>query len=262
MNDRESRAGIKSEMHRNALLCITILCFVQMGSLGATETTPWRSPFEARFSPNGKWLAVSDRTAGILVVVDPLNAKVVKETPGLSQPTGAVWGSDGEHVLVSEYAAGTVAELDAVKGQLIRRISVGQGPMGLAVARQRQLLIVCNSNSNDISLVDIESAKEKARIPVVRQPAFVAVTPDETLAVVGNLLPLGDATDPQTAACVSLIDIAGLKKTTDIRLPPGSTNCRQIAISSDGRWAYVVHSIGRTQQPATELEAAGSMSMR
>jgi DNA-binding beta-propeller fold protein YncE len=225
-----------------------------MGSLDASETIPWRSPLQARFSPDGKWLVVSDRTAGKLLAVDPLGGRVVKETLGLNQPTGVVCGPDAELVFVSEYATGTVAELDALKGQLIRHIPVGHGPMGLAVAIRRQLLIVCNSNGNDVPLVDIESAKEKAHIPVVRQPSFVAVTPDETIAVVSNLLPLGDATDPQTAACVSLIDLAGLKKAADIRFPPGSTNCRQIVISADGRWAYVVHSIGRTQQPATELE--------
>jgi len=114
--------------------------------------------------------------------------------------------------------------------------------------------MVCNSNDNDISLVGINSGKERSRIPVIRQPTFVSVTPNESLALVSNLLPLGEATDSQTAACVSLIDLNTLKKIADIRLPPGSTNCRQIATSADSRWAYIVHSIGRTQQPATELE--------
>ena len=157
-------------MRRLALLCVTISCFIRMAAFGATETTGWQSPFEAKVFPDGKWLAVSDRTAGMLLVVDPLDGKVVRETSGVNQPTGVVWGPDGGRVFISEYATGTVADLDAVKGQLIRRISVGHGPIGLVVAPKKNLLIVCNSNGNDISLVDIASAKEKARIPVIRQP--------------------------------------------------------------------------------------------
>ncbi len=197
---------------------------------------------------------VSDLTAGMLVVIDLATSKVLKETPRINQPTGVALGTSGSRVFVSEYASGTVAEANAANGQVIRCISVGYGPMGLAVAAKKGRLIVCNSSSNDVSSVDIAGGKEKARIPVIRQPISVAMTPDETLALVSNLLPLGDATDAQTAACVSLIDLDGLKKVTDIQLPPGSTNCRQIVISSDSRWAYVVHTIGRTQQPASDLE--------
>ncbi|MFA5204964.1 MAG: YncE family protein, partial [Lentisphaeria bacterium] len=238
MIDRKSRGGIKSEMLRSALLCITISCLVEMGSLDAAETSVYRSPFEVGFSPEGQQLMVSDRTAGMLVVVDLATGKVLKEKSTANQPTGMVLGASGNHVFVSEYASETVVEANATNGQLIRRIFVGHGPMGLAVAAKKNLLIVCNSSSNDVSLVDITGGKEKTRIPVVRQPTSVAVTPDETLALVSNLLPLGDATDQQTSACVSLIDLDGLKKITDIRLPAGSTNCRQIAISSDSRWAY------------------------
>ena len=39
-----------------------------------------------------------------------------------------------------------------------------------------------------------------------------------------------------------------------VRLPPGATSARDLAISPDGRWAYVVHTIGRTNLPTTQLE--------
>lgn len=265
-------------MQSKVLIWGVALCFVQMESLpSVAETTAWHSPVEARLSTDAKSLAVCDQTSGKLALLDPSSGKLVNEIPGLNQPTSAAWGPTGKHVFVSEYGSGTVAELDLAKGDLIRRIPVGHGPMGLAIAAGKKLLLVCNSHDNDVSLVDMDSSKEKLRIPVVRQPSSVTVTPDESVALVSNLLPLGDATDPKTSACVSVIDLSTLRKatdihgqdarataqidlsasrkTTDIRLPPGSTNCRQIAISSDGRWAYVVHTIGRTQQPTLEIEA-------
>lgn len=176
----------------------------------------------------------------------------MNEIPVGQQSTGLVW--NGEDALVSGYTSGMIVKVDFVKGQVIRQIPVGHGPLGLAKADHKKLLVVCNSNGNDVSVVDLETGKEKGRVPVVRQPSFVAVTLDESLAVVSNQLPLGDSTNSQTAASVSLIDLDGLKNVGNIRLPPGSCNCHGVTISSDGHWAYVVHTIGRTQQPTTEVE--------
>jgi DNA-binding beta-propeller fold protein YncE len=218
-----------------------------------TNEPPYRSPFDAKYSPDGTKVAVSDRTAGKLVLVDVARAKIAQEIVVAGEPTGVAWEPHGTRVFVSAHASGTVAEVDALNGRILRRIQVGPGPMGLAVAAKKKLLIVCNHFGDDVSIVDMDSGHEERRVAVIRQPVFVAVTPDESLAVVSNLLPLGDATDPQTAACVTLIDLKELKKVADIRLPGGSSSCRQVAVSPDGRWAYVVHTIGRTQQATIEI---------
>jgi DNA-binding beta-propeller fold protein YncE len=225
-----------------------------MPAWGTQAPTPYRSPFDAKYSPDGKWLAVSDRTAGKLVIIDPARAKVVKEITVPGEPTGVAWEPGGASVFVSESSAASVAEVDVARGKITRRLQVGAGPVGLATSTKKKLLIVCNSFGDDVSVINTITGREEGPIQVIRQPSFVAVTPDETLAVVGNLLPQGDATDPHTAACVSLIDLNELRKVKDVRLPGGSSSCRQIVISTDSRWAYAVHTIGRTQRPTTEIE--------
>jgi cytochrome c peroxidase len=82
----------------------------------------------------------------------------------------------------------------------------------------------------------------------------VAITPDESLAMVSNLIPATAATATDTATEVSVIDLQTLKAKPAIRLPLGSTNTRGIAISGDGRTAYVVHTLGRFNLPTTQLD--------
>jgi len=243
------------------LVTIVLLCAWSMPVLGqpvgdarAPAAPVYRSPLDLKYSPDGKTIAVSDRTAAKLVLIDPAAKKVAREVALNGQGTGVAWSADGSKVYVGERNAGTVAEVIAASGKIARRLPVGLRPMGIAVVAKRNLLIVANTVTHDVSVVDLATGKEKARIAVVREPYFVAVTPDEKTAVVGNLLPRGNASDPQTASMVSLIDLETMKPVAAIKLPGGSTALRQVAVSPDGKWAYGVHTVGRTTLPTTQLE--------
>ena len=52
---------------------------------------------------------------------------------------------------------------------------------------------------------------------------------------------------------MTLIDTAS-RQTTRIPLPNGSTALRGVAISPDGRYAYVTHTLGRFHLPTTQLD--------
>jgi DNA-binding beta-propeller fold protein YncE len=214
---------------------------------------PYSSPYDLAFSPDGKTLAVSDRTAGSLALLVVAGEGEPRLVPVEGEPTGIAWTA-GQRVLVAEYGAGSVAEIDPASGNVVRRLSVGLRPAGIAVAAKRRLLIAANTVTDDVSVVDLESGLERARIRLPREPFFVAVTPDESLAVVSNLLPAGSASDPTLAAAVSLIDLERLECAANVRLPPGSTSIREVAVSPDGRWAYAVHTLGRFNVPATQLD--------
>ncbi len=220
----------------------------------AAERPVYRSPYDLAFSPDGKRLAVSDRTAGRLCLLDVSAGKVAREVPLKGQPTGVAWSADGKTVSVAERDAGTVAEVEAGAGKVARRLPVGLRAVGVAIAEKKRLLLACNTVENDVSIVDLKTGKEKARVALLHQPFMVAITPDESVAVVGNLLPRGSAADPQTAAAVSLVNLDRKTCVGHVTLPGGSTSLRGIAISPDGRWAYAVHTVGRTTLPTTQLE--------
>ena len=235
---------------------VTVLACVLAGvtAAGAAAKTVYHSPLDLKYSPDGKYIAVSDRTGGVAAIIDAAAGKVAREVALNGQPTGVAWAADGTKVYVAERNAGTVAEIDAAKGKVLRRFGVGLRPMGVALAAKRGLLIVANTVTNDVSFVDVAAGKERTRLKVVREPYFAAVTPDEKMAVIGNLLPATSAADPQTSSCVTLVDMETLKTVADIRLPGGSTSARGVAVSPDGKWAYVVHTVGRTTLPTTQLE--------
>ena len=113
---------------------------------------------------------------------------------------------------------------------------------------------MANSTTNQVTLSDVSTGQQVRQVAVPREPYHVAVTPDETLAVVSNLLPTGRATDPTYGSVVSLIDLEKKELAGNISLPPGASTVRQVCISADGRWAYVVHCVGRTSVPSTQLE--------
>jgi mono/diheme cytochrome c family protein len=235
----------------SALLVATVWSAV--GAAGAAKTV-YRSPYDIRYSPDGKTLAVSDHTAAAVVLIDPAAAKVVGQIALNGEPAGVAWSADGKRLYVAERQAGTVAEVDPAGGKVLRRLPVGPWPTGVALAPKAGVLVVTDGAMDVVSLVDLAAGKEKARVPVPRTPMFVAVTPDETLAVVANAMPVVPASDPGTSAAISLIDLGAGKNVADIRLPPNSGNLRQVAVSPDGKWAYVVHNLGRTTLPTTQLE--------
>ncbi|MDD4890166.1 MAG: c-type cytochrome [Phycisphaerae bacterium] len=223
-------------------------------STPAEQAGSYHSPVDVAFSPDGKWLATCDYTAGEVALVDPAENKLVRQVAVNGEPAGLAWAEDSAAVYVAERSSDTVAVIDPAKGKVTKRLDVGRRPTGLAMVPNRKWLLVTNSGGDDVSVVDLATGKEKGRVAVVREPVAVAVTPDGTRAVVANLLPAGDATDPTLSAAVSVIDLDKLERIADVRLPGGSTSLRDVAVSPDGQWAYVVHTLGRFTLPTTHLE--------
>ena len=240
------------------LVC-SVLLLLADGSGGSTVQaatdgpSAYRSPFDLAYSPDGKHLAVSDRTATMLYLLDAESGDVRQTVPLQGTPMDLTW-STNDAVLVCEYDAGTVARVDVGKGSVSRRIAVGPKCVGIAVAPRKGLLVASDFGLHTVSLIDLANGQERAKVPVARHPYFVAVTPDERLALTAALIPEGPATDPASASIITLIDLKTRRKTAEIMLPDSSSNARQIAVSPDSRWAYVVHTRGRTMLPTTQLD--------
>jgi len=234
-----------------ALVLVTAGWIVIAQPAGAPK---YQSPFDLAFSPDGKMLAVSDHTGAAVAILDTETNKVSKTVALNGEPTGVAWKADGSAVFVAELGAGTVAEVDPKGGKVNRRLNVGPRPVGLALAAKKNLLVVCNTGTDTVSIVNLADGKEKARVAGFRAPFFACVTPDESLAIVGNRLPAGAATDPQMSSSLSLVDLDKGAKVADIRLPAGGACLHKVAVSSDAKWVYAVHTVGRTNLPTTQLE--------
>jgi YVTN family beta-propeller protein len=214
----------------------------------------YRSPQAVAVAPDGKRLYVADKTANCVVVLDLAAGKAVREIGIPNEPNGLVLSADGSKLFVAERKAHAVAVIDTATGKVAGRISVGSWPVAVTLAESNKRLYTCNRGDDSVSIVDLVTGKEIKRIQVVREPACAAATPDGTRIVVGNFLPQGAGTDPALSSLVSILDAARQEQIATVKLPPGSTTVSGVAISPNGKWAYLVHSLGRFTLPITQLE--------
>lgn len=257
------------------------------------QATPsdYYSPYDVAYSPDGTMIAVSDVTKGKLNIITASTGVISKSILLNGQPKGVAWGSNTK-VYVAEYDGGNVAEIDPVAGTVLRRFPTGPKPVGVAVKNNTLVvtdyglgkvsvvdlttgaLLAQNlknnvsvvdstysqsTNANKISVVDATYAQVASftgllgEIKVKEYPFFVDITTDGNFAIVGHLVPTGGTTITNSAASITFINLATRTVTSNIPLPTGSSNVRDIKCSPDGQWAYVVHTIGRTTMPTTQI---------
>ena len=237
------------------LLVLVGLCAGGAG-LWAEElrTRPvYRSPFQVAFSPDGRQLAVSDATARSVVLIEASTRRIGREITLSGRPAGVAWSKDGRFLYTVDCSGHSVERIDTSNFAQTRLI-VGPRPFGIALAPTRRLLLTANSAGDSVSLLDAAGSQRPRRKAAGHAPYLLAITPDERLAVVGNRLPSGDASDVTINATVTLLDLQTDDPATQIRLPPNSVNVSGIAVSPDGRWAYAVHNLARAMLPTEQIE--------
>jgi len=80
----------------NAVLFLSLIFATGIPGNGAKAEAPaYHSPFDVAYSPDGKLLAVSDRTAGSVAIIDVASAKVLREVSIQGEPAGLVWAAQG-----------------------------------------------------------------------------------------------------------------------------------------------------------------------
>jgi YVTN family beta-propeller protein len=236
------------------ILAALLATAASVAAPGLGSAATYRSPLAIAVAPDGRTLYVSDHTAGCIAVIDTAAFKLVGEILVPGEPRGLALSGDGRTLYVAQRKANAVTVLDAEKRAVTGQIPVGAWPVAVALAEKTRRLYTANRGDHSVSIVDLASRRELKRVGVVREPDAVAVTPDESRVVVANMLPSGAGTDPTLAAEVTVLDAAAMEKRASIKLPPGSTVVAGVTASPDGRWAYVIHTLGRFNLPITQLE--------
>jgi len=224
------------------------------GGAGGTSsgTSNYRSPYAVGYSSDSTLLAVSDTTAGELVILDAKAGTKLRTVKLQGEPKGLAW-SGAAKVMVAEYGAGTVAEVDTTAGTVLRRLDVGAKATDVALTADGSKVVVPDFALNQVLILDSATGKTQNTVAVAPYPFAVAVSPVGTTAVVTHLLASDDATKTDAAASVSLVDTSTGKVSASVKLPFGSSAVRGVHCSADGKWAYVVHTLGRMNVPTTQL---------
>ena len=229
---------------------------VLTGAASAGEPCGYLGPSKVTASPDGKRLFVACADARQVAFLNS-DGTITRRVDLPARPTGLARAPDGATLYVTcADPRGSVVLLDAVTGEVTGRIGAGHWATGPAVSPDGRRLYVCNRFDNDLSVLDPESGKQLARVPAGREPVASALTPDGKLLVVANLLPSGRADRygvSAVAAAVTLVDTR-TNRSTSVGLTTGSSSVRDVCISPDGRYAYLVHILARYHLPTVQLE--------
>jgi cytochrome c peroxidase len=208
------------------------------------------SPFDLAYSPDGTMIAVTDLTKAKLNIITASTGTIARTVSLNGQPKGLVW-SGNTRVYVAEYNAGTVAEIDPSNGSILRRFTTGRKPVGVTVASGK--LVVSDFGLSKVTVVDLSTGNILGDVTVKNYPYFVEATTTGAYAIVGHATPSGNAMSSGYASSVSFVDVNARTVTANIALPAGSGNVRKIKCSPDGKWAYVLHELGRVTLPTTQI---------
>jgi YVTN family beta-propeller protein len=213
------------------------------------------SPAALAAAPDGRTLFVACATADRVLVVDVAAGQVVRAIQTPAPPTGLALSHDHRQVIVTCAAPQSVAIFaDIATGRLVHSIRAGHTGNTPVLSPDGRMLFVCNRFADDVSFIDVAAARQVRRVEVQREPVGAAVTNDGRFLLVANHLHHGPADGNESAACVSVIDVAAGRVARELRLPNGSGLLHDLRISPDGRYACVTHLIGRHQLPTTQLD--------
>ena len=237
---------------QRAVTCVGT-CLLGIGIVRG-ESGDYLGPLDVVASPDQTLLYVVQFDAQRIDVVDVTTHKVVRNFSLPAEPRGLAVRSDGSllYVTCGGYH-GMVCEIESATGNVLRSIPVGHTPGAPVLLPDGKRLFVCNRFTNDVSVIDLEAGKEMGRVAVLREPVSAAATPDGSLVLVANLLPVDPSDADHVAAGVSIIRTADLTTST-IRLPNGTTGLYGVCVSPDGKHAYAVHLLSRYRMPTTQLE--------
>ena len=223
----------------------------------AASADPYLSPVALRASPDGQTLYIAQRTADRVAVFNVNSEKVTSLIKISGAPTDLALSENGAQLFVTVIQndlTGSIAVIDTKKSKVTKTIDAGHAVCGPSLSADGKTLYVCNRFDDDVSIISTGAGKEVARVPVVREPIASALTPNGRRLIVANHLPDGRADVAVMTSMVSIIDTKSKKVVAEIALPNGSQGLRSVAISSDGKLAYVSHILSRFHMPTTQLE--------
>lgn len=215
-----------------------------------TKAKPkYNSTTDLAVSPDKTMLFVAQQTAKRIDIVDLATGTVVGSIRLPNEVTGMAVSRSSDLMYVTcsseQWPAGKVCIVDISARSIISIIAVGNGARAPVMTPDGLLLFVCNRFDNDLSVIDLQVRTQVRRITMVREPYCAAVSPDGKTVVVGNYLPKDRSTDTNTiASMVTLVDVEKLDVEKNIRLPRGSNALTGIAVSPDGKYGFVTHTIG------------------
>jgi DNA-binding beta-propeller fold protein YncE len=167
-------------------------------------------------------------------------------------PTGISRSRETLYVTTS-HGTGWVTAIQLATGKIIFKTETGMGACAPIVNLDGTRIYIFNQYKTTVSELDAVSGKLLRQTRVLREPVGGVLTPDGKFLFVINSLPAQRSDATYVTSEVSVIELSGFTVIRNIRLENGSNALRGICISTDGRYVFVSHNLGRYQVPTSQL---------
>jgi len=189
-------------------------------------------------SPDGAWIAAVNPDSGSITVLKASSLKVVREIRVGSDPRTLCFSPDSRTIAVANRGSADVSLIGVPGFRETGRVPVGAAPYGVALDERR--LYVSEFDAGRVAVVDLASKAVVARVETGDSPAGLAITADRGTLLVTHFY----------TGRLSLVDLKGLNVRAVVEAAAGANLSQFVAISADGRKAYLPQS--QSNSGATE----------
>lgn len=230
-------------------LALSLALLLASGACDRKQPAPIADKSAPEVAAPAERLYVSDEQGGVVIVVDPLAATVVKQIVVGKRPRGLAASPDGKLLYVAESgspragpgidphtlppadrAADGIGVVDLASALLLRTLPGGQDPESFAFSRDGKALFIANEETSELSKLDLEKGEITQRAKVGAQPEGVSVHPD------GKVVYVTSEEDNQVVA-------VGASDGKVLAHIPVGQRPRAIAWSSKGQLAFVTNEL-------------------
>jgi DNA-binding beta-propeller fold protein YncE/cytochrome c peroxidase len=155
--------------------------------------------------------------------------------------------------VTSSYSRGWITAIDLRTRKIGFKTETGMGACAPIINKEGTRLYVFNQFKTTVSELDAKSGKILRHTKVLREPVGGVLSHDGRYLFVNNSLPNQRADVDYVTSEVSVIDLSNFSVIKNIRLENGSNALRGICITTDGRYVFVSHNLGRFQVPTSQL---------
>ncbi|MDD3585751.1 MAG: hypothetical protein PHQ75_01095 [Thermoguttaceae bacterium] len=240
-----------------AILGFVAICLPGLVLKASTDL----APCDLLVDSAGKRLFVLEEDACRLSCVSLDGSNRAEHLPLDVVPTRMCWFPGQKKIaLVAGSSNGTLMVVSLGKGfpptmRIEKRVPVGHTPSDVAVGpnnQGKQTIYVCNRFDGSVSVIDYASGKVEKTWPVGREPYAMKVVPSGKDLVVAAHLPEHIADEFYIMSVVRVIDTQ-TGKSEAIELINGASGCKDVALSPDGKYAFVTGTHGKFQTVTSQV---------
>jgi len=137
-----------------------------------------KDPNHFAFSPDGRFMYVSNEYSHNLSVIDLQGRRLAKQVSTGKRPVDVSLAPGGKILFVANYGEARVTAYETEGFREVERIQTGAGAHGMAMTVDGKVLFVSNRDASTVSAIDVASRKVTQSFHVPQGPDMMEVTPD------------------------------------------------------------------------------------